>query len=144
MGRGCGGQEWKPRVRHWCWWCAGLEFQQGCGGHWISCSSCPSITCVETLSGKPEMKVDRQVFSLGSKFQALVYDILPPTIALTGYGYTNKCKIVWIETELNAPGVNMCASVPGCFHTHVSTQTFWGAITITGYAMSGWYLLGLK
>ena len=32
MGRGCGGREWKPRVRHWCWWCAGLEFQQGCGG----------------------------------------------------------------------------------------------------------------
>ena len=53
------------------------------------------------------------------------------------YTSANKTTIVWTETEhLFLPGVDashvyVCALVLGCFYSHISTWTFWRALTVS-------------
>ena len=55
--------------------------------------------------------------------------------ANTVYTSTNKTTIVWIKKELYyLPGVDashvyVCALALGCFYSHISTWTFWRALT---------------
>ena len=55
------------------------------------------------------------------------------------YAHSNKTKIIWIETEIfsffypgvDAPHVYVHAWALGSFHSHVSTQTFLGALAVS-------------
>ena len=103
----------------------------------------PSTTAVFSYAiGSRKLSANEQFF-VGAK---TVVNLLQTTQIKQGmsfiatntvYTSTNKTTIVWIETELSfLPGVDAShvyehAWALGCFHSLISTQTFWRALTVS-------------
>ena len=101
----------------------------------------PSITAVFSYAiGSRKLSANEQFFVGAQTVVSLLQTthIIPSVCFKTdhvAYASSNKTKIVWIETELSfLPGVDAShvyvrAWALGCFHSHISTQTFWRELT---------------
>ena len=101
----------------------------------------PSTTAVFSYAIGPRNLSANEQFFVGA--QAVVSplqttQIISDVCFITdhvAYASINKTQIVWIETELlllpgvDASHVYVRAWALGCFHSHISTQTFWRALT---------------
>ena len=100
----------------------------------------PSTTAVFSYAiGSRKLSANEQFFvgaqTVASLLQAtqIISDVCFITDHVA-YASSNKTTIVWIEMELfflpgvDAPHVYVRAWALGCFHSLISTQTFWRAL----------------
>ena len=95
----------------------------------------PSTTARFSYAIGPRKLSANEQFFVGAQTEVILLqttEIVSHICFITDHvAYTswNKTKIVWIMTEFSFFHVYVCAWVLGCFHSLISTKTFWRALT---------------